>query len=171
MKHVLVAVVDVALGIDGFEMSGGHGFAIHGGDGDRFYPMEGVLQNEQRFRSIGEGEDELVGEEGIRWCGADVEEKRRIVLHHALHFRGPGFTPSEKLIARRGVFERGIVDPEIVRRRGHDQIKDFFFESREDFETIAMEKIKFQNSNFKEDGSNYGESVARLFFCQLKVEL
>lgn len=43
VKHIFVAVVDVALGIDRFEMTGGNGFVIHGGDGDRFDPVKGVL--------------------------------------------------------------------------------------------------------------------------------
>ncbi len=130
VKNVFVAVVDVALGIDGFEMSCGNGVTIHGSDGDRFHPVKGVLQNEQGLWAIGEGEDDLVGKEGIGWCGADVEEKRCVILHHALHFCCPGFAPNEKFIAWRGVFEGRIVDPEIVRRRGDNQIEEFFFEGR-----------------------------------------
>lgn len=137
VKHVFVAVVDVALGIDWLEMPGGNGLAIHGGDGDRFDPVKGVLQNKQGFRSIGEGEDELVREQGIGWCGADVEEKRRVIRHHAFHLRGPCFAPSEEFIARRGVFEGSVVNPEIVRRRCDDQIEEFFLKCREDFQAIA----------------------------------
>ena len=105
MKHVFVAVVDVALGIDRFEMPSGNWLATSRSDGDRFDPMKRILQNKQWLRPIGQGEDELMGEEWIRWCGTDVEKKRRVVFHHALHFGCPNFAPSEKFIARRGVFE------------------------------------------------------------------
>lgn len=105
VKQILMAVVDVAFGIDGFEMSCRNWLAASWSDGDRFHPVKGVLQNEQGLRSISEGEDELVGEKGIRWCGTDVEEKRCIIFHDAFHFCCPSFAPTQKLIAWRGVFE------------------------------------------------------------------
>lgn len=137
VKHVFVAVVHVSLGIDRFEMPSGNWIAIHGGDGDRFDPVKRVLQNEQGIQPIGEGENELVGEQWIRWCGTDVEEKRRVFRHHAVHLCGPRFAPSEKFIARSGVFERGVVDPQIVGRRRHDEVEEFLIEGGEDFQAIA----------------------------------
>ena len=132
-----MAVVDVSIGINRFEMPSRNRLAASRRDGNRFHPVKGVLQNEERLRPISEGEDELVGEQGIRWSCTDVEEKRCIIFHDAFHLRDPCFAPSEKFIARRSVFEGGIVDPQIVRRRGHDQIEEFFLKCREDFQAIA----------------------------------
>ncbi len=72
VKQIFVAVVDVALGIDRFEMARRNWLSCFGSDGYRFDPVKRVLQNEQRLRSIGESEDELMGEQGIRWRRADV---------------------------------------------------------------------------------------------------
>lgn len=138
VEHVFVAVVDVALGIDRLEMSGGNGFADGRSDGDRFDPVKRVLQNEQGLRPIGEREDELVGEEGIGWSGTDVEEKRRVIRHHALYFRCPGFAPGEKFIARGGVLESRVVDSQIIWGRCHNEIEGFLFEGGEDFQAIAV---------------------------------
>ncbi len=138
VKQILVAVVDVALGIDGFEMPGRNRLAVHGSDSDRFHPVKRVLQNEQGLRSIGESEDELVGKQGIRGCGTYVEEKRCVVFHHAFHFGCPRFAPGEKFLAWGGVFEGRVVDPEIVWGRCHHEIEEFFFEGGEGYEAIAV---------------------------------
>ena len=138
VKNVFVAVVDITLGIDRFEMPSGNWLATNRSHGDRFDPVKGVLQNKQGLESIGQSEDELMGEKGVGWRGTDVEEKRRVILHDALHFGCPCFAPSDEFIAWRGVFEGRIVDPEIVRRRGHHEIEGFLFERGEGFQAITM---------------------------------
>ena len=47
MEDVLVAVVDVALGVDRFEVSGADRLGVAGFDRDRFDPVKGVLKLEE----------------------------------------------------------------------------------------------------------------------------
>ena len=105
VKHILVAVVDVTLRVDRFEMTGADLFAGGGLDGDGLDPVERVLQDEERLVPVGQREDELVRHQRIRRSRADVEEERGVVRHHALQFRRPLAAPGEELLARRGVLE------------------------------------------------------------------
>ena len=79
VEDVLVAVVDEAFGIDGFEVAGADLGAVRGLDGDGFDPVEGVLEDPGvGVVRGGEGEDDLVWEEGVFGGGADVEEERAV---------------------------------------------------------------------------------------------
>ena len=116
VEDVFVAVVDEAFRVDGLKMSGTDGLAAASLDGDGFHPVEGVLEGEERRRSIGECEDELVRHQRICRGSADVEKKRGVVYHYAFHLGRPLAAPSEELLARGGVLEALVGDSEIVRR-------------------------------------------------------
>ena len=125
VEDILVAVVDVALGVDGFKMSGGDLLVVGGLDGDGFHPMKGILENKQRVGSLGEREDDLVGEKRTGWGGSDVEEKRGVICHDSFYLGGPCLAPAQELIARGGILEGGVCDAEIVGRGGDDKVERF----------------------------------------------
>jgi len=52
MKDVFVTVIDEALALDWFEMARADNFSSTGFHGNGFDPVKGVLQGEQRLRSI-----------------------------------------------------------------------------------------------------------------------
>lgn len=86
VEDVFVAVVDVALAVDGFEVSGADGGVLTGFYGDGFDPVEGILEGEEGTWAGGEGEQELVGQERVFRGGADVQEKRGVTVHEAFDF-------------------------------------------------------------------------------------
>lgn len=57
-----MAVVDIAFAIDGFEVTGADGFALASIYRNGLHPVEGILKGEKWFVSVGECEQELVGE-------------------------------------------------------------------------------------------------------------
>lgn len=120
VEDVLVAVVDVALRVDGFEVSGADLFACAGFDGDGFDPVEGVLQDEE-VRGA-EGEEELVREEGAAGGATDVEEEGSVVSEDATNFCGPVGAPGEVVGIAALVVVFPVVDAEIVGRGGDDEV-------------------------------------------------
>ncbi len=72
MKYVLVAVVYVALGVDGLKMACGDLLVGGGFYGDGFHPMESILEGEKRIFAFCEREDELVREKWIGGGGSNV---------------------------------------------------------------------------------------------------
>jgi len=96
VKNVFVAVVDEALRIDGLEVAGGDFFAFARVDGDRFYPVKGVLENE-RGRFFGESEEELMGKKGILWRGPEIEKEGAAGLEQAMDFGSPFMAPADEL--------------------------------------------------------------------------
>lgn len=52
VEDEFVAVVDEARGVDGFEMARADDFSGAGFDGDGFDPVEGVLEDEERRRTV-----------------------------------------------------------------------------------------------------------------------
>lgn len=52
VEDEFVAVVDEARGVDGFEVTCADDFSGAGFDGDGFDPVEGVLEDEERRRTV-----------------------------------------------------------------------------------------------------------------------
>ena len=71
MKNVFVAVVDESLRTNRLEMTIRTNFSFAILDGNRFDPMDRVLQHEQTTQLYGN----LVRQHRVRWRGADVEKK------------------------------------------------------------------------------------------------
>ena len=90
-----------------------------------------------------------MGEKGIGRGGADVEEEGAVIGEDAFDFGSPGFAPVEEVGAAGGVVEGAVVDAEVVRRRGDDEVVGRGFESREDFEAVAVEKFQVQRAKFQ----------------------
>lgn len=139
VKDVFVAVVDVAVGIDGPEVAGADCLGSGRLNADGLDPVECVLKLEE-FRG-GEGEEELVGQEGIAWRASQVQEKRTVHAQDAMNLAGPIHTPREKTFAWRGVVVAPVVDPEIVGRGGDHQVDAFRREFPHALEAIAVMKV------------------------------
>tara|TARA_B100000809_G_scaffold54683_1_gene50381 strand:+ start:62 stop:298 length:237 start_codon:yes stop_codon:yes gene_type:complete len=77
MKEVFVAVVDKALRIDGLEVTRADGLGVLCFDGDGLDPVKGVLKLKEIWG--GEGEEELVREEGIAGRRSQIEEEGAVL--------------------------------------------------------------------------------------------
>lgn len=141
VKDVFVAVVDEALGVDGFEVARTDQFVGAGFDRNRFDPMECILKFEQRIPAVRQREDELVGKQRVHGRSAHVQEERSVLNHDSSEFGHPLAAPAEELPARCGVFETFVGDAEIIGGRGDDQIDGFRGEGGQDGQAVAVEEI------------------------------
>lgn len=116
-----MAVVDVAFGLDGFKVTRRDRFAVSGFDRDRFDPVKGVLEDEVRL-AFGEGENELMREEGVGGRGTEIEEKGGPVRHHAVDFGGPFLTPLDEGCAIGSVIVSAVFDADVVGRGGYHEV-------------------------------------------------
>ena len=148
VEDVLVAVVDVAAGVDGLEMPGANRFAVSCFHGDGLNPVEGVLEVEEL--GPGEGEEELVGKEGIAGAAADVEEERSVLDEDAPHFGGPLAAPLEEGLPRGGVAKAAVVDPEIVGRRGDHQVDAASREFAHPLQAVAVMQVDLGRQRSRE---------------------
>lgn len=134
-----MAVVDIALRIDGLEVTRANGLGVPRFDGDRFDPVKGVLKLKKLGSS--EVEKELVREEGIAGSSSQIEEEGALRAQDSLHFACPVATPRQEGLARRGVVVAAVGDPQIVGRRSHDQIHALSREFPHAFETVAVMNV------------------------------
>jgi len=140
VEKIFVAVVNETFGIDGLKVTGGDRFSPAGFNRDRFDPVEGVLEDE--LRTLGcEGENELVGEEGIGRGGTEIKKKGGVIGHEAMDFAGPVLAPGDEGLAILGVFVGAVIDTNIVWRGGDDEVDGVCRHLLHAFEAIGVVEI------------------------------
>lgn len=141
VEDVFVAVVDEAFRVDGLEVAGADLFTGACFDGDGFDPVEGVLEDEEALAA--EGEEELVGEEGIAGGAADVEEEGAVGGEDAADFEGPFPAPGEVVGGAAGIFVVAVVDAEVVGRGGDDEVDGAFGHGPHAGEAVLAVEVEF----------------------------
>ena len=140
VEDVFVTVVDEAPGVYWLKVAHGVSFARAGLDADRLDPVKGVLEMKKGIFSD-ECEEELVGKEGILGDGPDIQKKGAIFRHHPPNFGGPLAAPSEEIFAVPAVIVGPIIDPDVVRRRGHYDIDTTIRHRPHSFEAVLLVEI------------------------------
>ena len=145
VEKVFVAVVDEALGLNRLEVPSGDFLAFPGFDRDRFYPVEGVLQNEARL-AFGERKDELVREKGIGRSGSDIQKKGRLIMHQTMQVRRPFLAPFDESRPVRGIIIFAIIDAQIVGGRSYDEVYGTCRHFRHSLKAVTVVKIEHEGS-------------------------
>src|SRR5947207_1826414 len=116
-----MAIVHIPLRLKRLEMSGRYLLALFCHNGDGFYPMECVLKK-KTYSFLLQGDEQLVRYQRIRRTGTKIEKKRALLSQDTLYLACPFARPSQILFAALSIFVISVLDTQIVRWGGNDNI-------------------------------------------------
>ena len=83
-----------------------------------------------------------MGQEGVAGGAANIQKERAVVAKDAPDFRCPAFTPLKKAVPRRVVIVRSVFNPQVIGRRGDDQVDAFALEISHATEAITVMELE-----------------------------
>ena len=83
-----------------------------------------------------------MGQKRIAGRSAQIQEKGTVRAEDSQDFAGPVCAPEEKVFTRGSIVVAAIVDPQVVRRRGDDQIDALILKFGHAAEAIVMVELE-----------------------------
>jgi hypothetical protein len=171
VKNELVTVVDEPIAVDRLVVADREIPCKPGGrasrrliDRNRLYPVNDVLHPQMRPDSLRDVERRP----RIARLGPHVEEEGAVRAEHTSRGGHPSVRPLEILGRREGVLVPAVLNPEVVRRRGHDHVDALGWELPEYFEAVLQVETARRAAcpdaviRLKEDGHRLSRFVSVL---------
>ena len=118
-------------------MTGRHWWTIPWRHCNRFDPVNSVLKAKKWMKP----KEQLVWQQRIGRCCTNVQKERAVFFENSGDFGGPKLAPAEVFLARQVISVRGVIDLEVIRWRGDNDIHGAGFETGQLLQAIAFSDV------------------------------